>query len=79
MAIMLVSKWGTSLAVRLPAVVVEGLGLHEGDDIEITIADERRFEVGRKPTREELVKRFDRFVGRLPSDFRFDRDEANGR
>lgn len=31
---MQVSKWGNSLAVRLPASVVEVLDLKEGDDIE---------------------------------------------
>src|SRR5258708_30048776 len=35
---MQVSKWGNSLAVRLPAVVVEALDLKEGDEIEISIA-----------------------------------------
>ncbi|MGB5735348.1 MAG: AbrB/MazE/SpoVT family DNA-binding domain-containing protein [Thiohalocapsa sp.] len=29
---MQVSKWGNSLAVRLPAAVVEALELREGDD-----------------------------------------------
>ena len=32
---MQVSKWGNSLAIRLPAAVVEALELHEGDDIEV--------------------------------------------
>ena len=32
---MQVAKWGNSLAVRLPAAVVEALQLQEGDDIEI--------------------------------------------
>ncbi|MCB1657695.1 MAG: AbrB/MazE/SpoVT family DNA-binding domain-containing protein, partial [Pseudomonadales bacterium] len=40
---MQVCKWGNSLAIRLPAVVVEALALHEGDDIEIKIADSRLF------------------------------------
>ena len=31
---MRVAKWGNSLAVRLPASVVEALGLQEGDEIE---------------------------------------------
>src|SRR5258708_30858458 len=35
---MQVSKWGNSLAVRLPAVVVEALDLKEGDEIEISIS-----------------------------------------
>jgi len=35
--------------------------------------------VSRKPGREELLKRLRAFRGRLPADFRFDRDEANAR
>jgi antitoxin MazE len=29
---MQVAKWGNSLAIRLPAIVVEALGLQEGDE-----------------------------------------------
>ena len=76
---MLVAKWGNSLAVRLPAAVIEALELKEGDDIEIRIADRRELEVARKPGREELLKRLRAFRGRLPADFKFDRDEANAR
>ena len=76
---MQVAKWGNSLAVRLPAIVVEALKLKEGDDIEIHVAGSRDFEVARKPTREELLKRLRAFRGRLPPDFKFDRDEANAR
>src|SRR5215470_5284305 len=35
-----VSKWGNSLAIRLPASVVEALNLKEGDEIEIHVAGE---------------------------------------
>ena len=76
---MKVAKWGNSLAVRLPIAVVEVLELKEGDDIEIAIADRRELEVSRKPTRNELLKRLRAFRGRLPADFKFDRDEANAR
>lgn len=76
---MQVSRWGNSLAIRLPAAVVEALQLAEGDDIEITIADERLFAVSRKPDREELIRRLGEFEGRLPADFKFDREEANER
>ena len=76
---MRVSKWGNSLAIRLPAAVVEALELKEGDDIEIHIADRRRLGVSRKPGREELLTRLRAFRGRLPADFKFDRDEANAR
>jgi antitoxin MazE len=35
--VMQVAKWGNSLAVRLPAAVVEALKLQEGDEIEIHV------------------------------------------
>lgn len=35
---MQVGRWGNRLAVRLPAAVVEALGLKEGDEIEIEVA-----------------------------------------
>ncbi|MBI1776242.1 MAG: AbrB/MazE/SpoVT family DNA-binding domain-containing protein [Proteobacteria bacterium] len=76
---MQVAKWGNSLAVRLPAAVVEVLDLKEGDDIEIRVADAREFVVTRKPGREDLLKRLRAFRGRLPADFKFDREEANAR
>jgi antitoxin MazE len=76
---MQVAKWGNSLAVRLPAAVVEALELKEGDEVEIHIADARAFAVSLKPGREELLKRLRAYRGRLPADFKFDRDEANAR
>jgi len=76
---MRVAKWGDSLAVRLPATVVEALALKEGDEIEIHVADAREFGVSRRPDRDELIKRLRAFRGRLPDDFIFDREEANAR
>lgn len=76
---MQVARWSNSLAVRLPAAVVEALGLKEGDEVEIHVAHSRQFGVARKPTRDALLKRLRAFRGRLPADFKFDRDEANGR
>ncbi len=76
---MRVSKWGNSLAVRLPAVVVEALQLSEGDEIEIHALDAKGIGIKRKPTRAELLERLREFEGRLPADFKFDRDEANAR
>jgi len=76
---MQVAKWGNSLAVRLPAAVVEALELKEGDEVEIHVADARAFGVARKPGREELLQRLRAFRGRLPADWKFDREEANGR
>jgi antitoxin MazE len=76
---MQVAKWGNSLAIRLPATVVEALGLRAGDEIEIHVAGARTFGIARKPERGELLKRLRAFRGRLPADFKFDRDEAGAR
>ena len=74
-----VSKWGNSLALRLPASIVEALGLKEGDDIEITVAGARRFVVGRDGTRDRALKKLRAMKTPLPKGFRFDRDDANER
>lgn len=76
---MRVAKWGNSLAIRLPAAVVDALQLHAGDDIEVRIAGARSFEIVKKPGAAALLKRLRAFRGKLPADFRFDRDEANVR
>lgn len=76
---MQVSKWGNSLAIRLPAAVVEALQLREGDNIEVRVADGRTFDISRKPDAQELLARLRRLRGRLPADFHFDRDDANAR
>lgn len=76
---MQLAKWGNSLAVRLPAAVVKALGLKEGDEIEVHVAGERSFGIAKKPDRAALLTRLRAFRGRLPEDFKFDRDEANAR
>jgi antitoxin MazE len=76
---MQVSKWGNSLAVRLPATVVEALRLKEGDDIEIHVVGARAFEVAKAPSARELLARLRKYRGKLPVSFKFDRLEANER
>ena len=76
---MQVSKWGNSFAIRLPVAVVEALKLSEGDDIEVIIADERVFQVRKKPGIETFLARLRQYRGKLPADFKFDRDDANAR
>ncbi len=76
---MQVAKWGNSLAVRLPAAVVEALKLKEGDEIEIEVAGARTFEVKKRASARELLARLRRFRGRLPADFKFDRLEVHER
>jgi antitoxin MazE len=74
-----VSKWGNSLAIRLPAAVVEALELKEGDQIDVRIAGPREFEITRDRSREAALERLRQLRRRLPSGFTFDRIEANER
>ena len=76
---MQVLRWGNSLAVRLPAAVVDALALKEGDDIVIHVVGQRAFEVEKTPTSTELLVRLRKYRGRLPADFTFDRLDANER
>jgi antitoxin MazE len=76
---MQVSKWGNSLAIRIPASVAEALKLKEGDDIEVRIAGERAFEIAADQSRERALKLIGSFKKPLPAGWKFSRDEANER
>jgi antitoxin MazE len=76
---MQVSKWGNSLAVRLPSTVVEALDLKEGDQIEIRIAGKRVFEVRRDQSKQLALARLRKLRRPLPPGFVFDREDANAR
>jgi antitoxin MazE len=54
---MQVSKWGNSLAVRLPKAVVEALDLKEGDSLDIQVAGTRAVDVTRTPDTKALLAR----------------------
>jgi len=76
---MRVSKWGNSLAVRLPGAVVEALDLKAGDQVEIIVAGKREFVVARDRNVEKALARIRQLRRPLPPGFRFDRHEANAR
>ena len=76
---MQISKWGNSLAVRLPAKLVEALGLREGDNVELVARDDGALAVERRPSADDLFERLRQFQGRMPADYKFDRDDANSR
>ncbi len=76
---MQVSKWGNSLAVRLPAAVVEVLDLKEGDDIEIHVTGSRNLEISKTPEAREILARLRKYRGKLPADFKFNRIETHER
>ena len=76
---MQVSKWGNSLAIRLPAAVVEALKLKEGDEVEVHVTGGRAFDIARDRSRERALKRIQALRKDLPPDWKFDRDDANAR
>jgi antitoxin MazE len=73
---MQVSKWGNSLALRLPVSVVEALKLKEGDHVEVYVAGERTFGIDR--SRERALARIRKLRKALPPDWKFDRDTWRG-
>ena len=76
---MKVAKWGNSLAIRLPVAVAEALELKEGDEVELDPIGRRRLNIRRKLSKEEAIEELRKLRGTVPSDFKFDRDEANAR
>ena len=76
---MRVSKWGNSLAVRVPAAVVEALELKEGDEVEVRLAGDRSFEIDRARGRDRALARIRASHWELPPGWKFDREDANSR
>jgi len=76
---MQVAKWGNSLAIRLPKVIVDILDLKEGDDIEISVARKDALNVKRAPLPRDVLARLRKYRGRMPEGFKFDRDDAHER
>jgi len=71
---MQVSRWGNSLAVRLPAAVVDALKLKEGDEIEISVAGRRDFKVARDRSKERALEQLRAMKWSFPPGFSFDRE-----
>jgi antitoxin MazE len=76
---MQVSKWGNSLAVRLPKELVESLGLHPGDEIEVVKATRTELAIEKVDRRERFLTAMEQFRWQAPEDYKFDREEANER
>ena len=76
---MQVAKWGNSLAVRLPAALVEALDLKEGDEIEISVAGKRDFKIARDRSTNRALERLRQMKWSFPPDFKFQRKEINER
>jgi antitoxin MazE len=75
----LVSKWGNSLAVRLPKALVEALNLSPGDELNVVEAAKGQIAVEKIDKRAEFLRQMEQFRFPLPEGYKFDRDEANER
>jgi antitoxin MazE len=76
---MQISKWGDSLAVRLPKALVEKMGLRAGDELNIVDVIERTLVVQKEERRKAALEELSTLNWTLPADYKFDRDEANER
>lgn len=76
---MQVSKWGNSLAIRLPRKLVDSLGLKEGDEIDVVSAVDHLLAIEKRVDRETALARMATRGWTVPDGYRFNREEANNR
>ena len=76
---MRVSRWGNSLAVRLPRGLVAALRLKEGDKVSLRPATDGILDVIPDRRREEVLARIKAMQKPLPENYTFDRDEIYDR
>lgn len=76
---MRVSKWGNSLAVRIPADLAQELAIKEGDEIKMLPFSGSEYLVKRQMTRQEAIDAIRKAGRPLPKGFRFNRDEIHDR
>jgi antitoxin MazE len=80
---MQIAKWGNSYAVRIPADIMRALGLKEGDEIELCALDDGKVAVITAQQRRKAalarIREIAEKHGKLPADFKFDREWANSR
>jgi antitoxin MazE len=74
---MKVARWGNSLAIRIPADVAAALELKEGDDVEITVKEERKIALEKDERRARALARLTELAEKLdlPAGWKFDREE----
>lgn len=76
---MRVTKWGDSLAVRIPVEVADALHLKEGDDVELLISKDNGVGETTDAERQRALEYIRAQKWEFPPGWKFDRDEANER
>lgn len=72
---MKLSKWGNSLALRIPAEIAEKLKLVPGQEVRLEIFGEDGFQVNRDRRREEALEKLKKLRFTVAEDYKFDRAE----
>ena len=76
---MQVSKWGDSLAVRLPKELVEKLGIAEGDDVTVTSVDAQTIVIVKNDSEGDFILKLRGLQKPKPDGFVWNRDDAHSR
>ncbi len=76
---MIVSKWGNSLAIRLPKQLVEKMNLKQGDEITLDAVNDKTLILRQNKLRRQAILRMAGRAWAVPENWVFDRDEANTR
>ena len=76
---MQISKWGNSLAVRLPKALTDELGLKAGDEVSMVAQPDGTIALAKDERRARAIEQLSKLHWVLPADYKFDRDEANER
>jgi antitoxin component of MazEF toxin-antitoxin module len=72
-----VSKWGNSLAIRLPAALVTEMKVKARDEVNIRPSGQSEFVVQREMTREEAIAKLRTYGTPLPTDNEFRNIQRN--
>ncbi|MGE7371297.1 AbrB/MazE/SpoVT family DNA-binding domain-containing protein [Neorhizobium sp. NPDC001467] len=76
---MRVTRWNDALAVQIPDDVARSLDLKEGDEVTVAVANNPSPEGARQKVKNQALERIKALRLELPSDWKFDREEANAR
>lgn len=76
---MKLARWGNSLALRIPAKLVEEMELKEGDEFSLKSFGNVAIHAQREATREEALKRIRAMQVPFPPDWKMTREEMNAR
>lgn len=76
---MQVSKWGNSLAVRLPKALVDSMSLSDGDEINVVDIVGRTLVVEKQAKHRIAISNMAKRGWKALDGYTFDRDEANKR